>query len=105
MVRTNPLQIIPVNNLPERIVAIHPNDGDDLNLYTRENPFVLLAGKSINDFTEPNSEALLGDGELHLLNECRLGTLMISTELHKQLSFSDNVILVRNKDKLFLTLK
>lgn len=105
MVRTNPLQIIPVNSLAERIVAIHPNDGDDLNLYTRENQFLLLAGESINDLTEQNSDTILGDGELHLLNECRLGTLMVSSRLHKQLRFSNNVILVRDENKLFLTLK
>ncbi len=101
MKHTELLRIIMDRRFSPLEIAIHPNDGQDLDLYTRENILEVFAGKSIDTFKK--GEGQLGNGELHLLNECTLGTLIISNSLSEKLNFSDSAIIIRDQNKIFLT--
>lgn len=103
MEHTEPLKIIIKKDFSEMELAIHPNDGEDLDLYTREHKLFFYAGKSIDKFK--SGEGQLGNVELHLLNECKLGTIMISNGIYNKLKPSEKAILVRDKDKILLTFK
>jgi hypothetical protein len=103
MKHTDPLEIVVQRNFEKMKMAIHPNDGEDLSLYMREHDMVLYAGQSIAKFKEGKGE--LGKGELHLLNECRIGTLMISGYLSSHMNHCDKAILIRDNEKLFVTFR
>ena len=103
MEHTDPLQIVVKNDFGEMEMAIHPNDGQDLSLYVREHNMKFYAGSSIERFK--SGEGHLGEGELHLLNECELGTLMVSSYLSSRFQFCDKAMLIRDEDRLFVTFR
>ncbi len=100
MKHTNPLEIIIEKNFTELEMAIHPNDGEDLDLYTREQYMIFYSGQSLEKFR--TGEGQLGEGELHLLNECAMGTLKVSEYLCGRLQYCEKAMLIRDDNKLFL---
>ncbi len=100
MEHTELLQLIMEKEFSDIEMAIHPNDGQDLNLFTREHRLMFYAGHSVEKFKK--REGQLGEGELHLLNDCKLGTLMISESLYKKLNFCEQAVIIRDSDNLFL---
>jgi len=103
MEHTDPLEIIVEKGFTEMEMAIHPNDGQDLDLYTREHSLIFYAGQSLDKFK--SGEGQLGEGELHLLNECRHGTLMVSDYLCGKLNFCDKAMLIRDNNRIFMAYK
>jgi len=101
MKHTELLRIIMDRNFSPLEIAIHPNDGQALDLYTRENTLDIYTGQSIDKFKQ--GEGLQGEGELHLLNECTLGTLIISNSLSEKLNFCESALIIRDDKKIFLT--
>lgn len=101
MEHTDLLRIIVEKKFTDLEFAIHPNDGEDLNLYTRDTKMEVFAGQSIEKLNK--GEGKLGEGELHLLNECTLGNLMVSEALIKKLNYTEEAIIIRNKEKVYLT--
>ncbi len=84
-------------------MAIHPNDALDLDLITREHNFIIFAGSSLDNFKE--GKGLIGEGELHLLNECPLGLLQVSEKIGLQLAGSDKAVLILDNKKLLVAYK
>lgn len=103
MEHTGLLNIIVEKKFSEIEFAIHPNDGEDLDLYTRDLKMELYAGHSIEKLNQ--GEGQLGEGELHLLNECQMGTLMVSNTLFEKLNFSEEAVVIRDKNKVYLAYK
>jgi hypothetical protein len=103
MKHTNLLRIVVENKFTDLEFAIHPNDGEDIDLYTRDNKMDVFAGQSIDKLNK--GEGNLGEGELHLLNECTMGNLMVSESLHKRLNYSEEALVIRNDDKVYLTFR
>ncbi len=100
MEHTKLLELIMEKKFTENEMAIHPNDGQDLDLYTREHTLMFYAGQSVEKFKK--GEGQLGEGELHLLNKCKLGTIMISETLYKKLHFCEKAVIIRDSDNIFL---
>lgn len=94
------LNIIVEKKFSDIEFAIHPNDGEDLNLFTRDMKMDLYAGYSIEKLNK--GEGQLGESDFHLLNECRMGTLMVSDKLLEKLNYSEEAVVIRNKDKVYL---
>ncbi len=103
MENTNLLKIILENKFSENEVAIHPNDGEALDLYTLDHNMMFYTGQSIDKFK--GGEGGQGEGVLHLLNECRMGTLMVSRVISEKLNYSQEAIVIRDKEKLFLAFR
>lgn len=100
MEHTKLLNIIVEKKFKEIEFAIHPNDGEDLDLYTRDMKMDLYAGKSIEKLNK--GEGQLGKSDFHLLNECQMGTLLVSEKLLGKLNFSEEAVVIRNKEKVYL---
>lgn len=100
MEHTKLLNIIVEKKFSDIEFAIHPNDGEDLNLFTRDMKMDLYAGYSIEKLNK--GEGQLGESDFHLLNECRMGTLMVSDKLLEKLNYSEEAVVIRNKDKVYL---
>ena len=90
-------------NFTEWEIAVHPNDGGDLNLYTRDHSMAVFAGSSLEAFKK--GDGMLGDGMLHLLNDCQNGTLMVSESLLSQLRYCSQALLIRDEERLFITFR
>ncbi len=103
MEHTEALTVCVERNFPDMQIAIHPNDGSDLNLFTREHNFIFFAGTSIDKFKSGSGQ--LGEGELHLLNECPLGTLQVSEMIAGKLCFCEKAMLILDGEKIYLTYK
>ncbi len=101
MQHTDLLEIIVEQGFNEMEMAIHPNDGEDLDLYTLEHSLIFYSGNSLEKFK--SGEGQLGEGRLRLLNECPLGTLSVSNYLIGRLQYCEKAILIRDKNKLFVT--
>jgi len=100
MEHTDLLHIIVEKKFENMEFAIHPNDGEDLDLYTRDNTMNVFAGQSIDKLNK--GEGGLGECEFHLLNECKVGNLMVSDALLAKLNFSEEAVIIRSKDKVYL---
>lgn len=100
MEHTELLNIVVEKKFKDIELAIHPNDGEDLNLYTRDMTMDLYAGQSIDKLNQ--GEGKVGPAEFHLLNECPMGTLMVSEQLSTKLNFSEEAVIIRNKDKMYV---
>ncbi|OQY32960.1 MAG: hypothetical protein B6241_09380 [Spirochaetaceae bacterium 4572_59] len=100
MEHTNPLEIIVKNDYKKLEMAIHPNDGEELNLYTTLHSLIFYAGQSLEKFQK--GEDQLGEGQLHLLNECENGTLLVSEYLLGRLQFCEKAMLIRDDKKIFI---
>lgn len=103
MEHTQLLNIVIERKFTDIEFAIHPNDGEDLNLYTRDMKMELYAGHSIEKLK--SGEGLLGESSFHLLNECQMGNLMVSDKLMQKLNFSEEAIIIRNDDKVYLAFR
>ena len=103
MEHTKLLNIIVEKKFTEIEFAIHPNDGEDLDLYTRDMKMDLYAGFSIEKLNK--GEGQLGESDFHLLNECQMGTLLVSNTLLEKLNFSEEAVVIRNKNKVYLAYK
>jgi hypothetical protein len=103
MVHTKVLDIIIEHRFPEMQIAIHPNDGLDLDLITREHSFFIFAGSSLDKFNE--GKGLIGEGELHLLNDCPNGVLKVSEKISLKLVGSDKAMIILDKKKVLLAFK
>ncbi|MDA3809471.1 MAG: hypothetical protein PF518_03975 [Spirochaetaceae bacterium] len=103
MEHTKLLSIVIEKKFNETEFAINPNDAQDLNLFTRDNKMDVYAGQSIDKLNK--GEGRLGEGEIHLLNECKTGTLMVSEKLFEKMNYSEEAIIIRNMDKIYLTYK
>ena len=103
MEHTSLLNIVVEKKFSDIEFALHPNDGQDLNLYTRDMKMDLYAGYSIDKLNQ--GEGQLGEVEVHLLNECSTGTLMVSNTLFEKLKFSEEAVVIRNNNKVYLAYK
>jgi len=103
MVHTAVLEVIIEHRFPEMQIAIHPNDGLDLDLITREHGFFIFAGSSLDKFKE--GKGLIGEGELHLLNECPHGVLQVSEKISLRLAGSDKAMVILDNKKVLLAYK
>lgn len=103
MEHTDLLNIVVEKKFKDVELAIHPNDGEDLHLYTRDMEMELFAGQSIEKLK--NGEGQIGKAEFHLLNECPLGTLMLSESLLMKINYSEEAIIIRNNEKMYLAYK
>ena len=101
MEHTDLLEIIVDNNFSEMEMAIHPNDGEDLDLYTLDHNLVFYSGNSLEKFK--SGEGQLGEGTLRLLNDCQLGTLAVSSYIQSRLQYCEKALLIRDQNKLFVT--
>lgn len=100
MEHTKLLNIIVEKKFTEMEFAIHPNDGEDLDLYTRDMKMDLYAGQSIESLNK--GEGQMGESDFHLLNDCKMGTLMVSEKVLGKLNFSEEAVVIRNKEKIYL---
>lgn len=100
MEHTKLLNIIVEKKFTDIEFAIHPNDGEDLNLYTRDMKMELYAGYSIDKLNSGEGE--LGVCDFHLLNGCQTGTLLVSENLLAKLNYSEEALVICNKDKIYL---
>lgn len=103
MEHTNLLNIVVEKKFRDIELAIHPNDGEDLDLYTRDIQMDLYAGHSIDKLNR--GEGQIGLAEFHLLNDCPMGTLLISEQLQGKLNFTEEAVIIRNNDKIYLAYK
>lgn len=103
MEHTELLNIVVEKKFKDIELAIHPNDGEDLNLYTRDMQMDLYAGQSIEKLNQ--GEGQIGTAEFHLLNECPMGTIMISETLLGKLNFTEEAVIIRNNEKMYLAYK
>jgi hypothetical protein len=103
MVHTTVLTVIIEHRFPEMQLAIHPNDGLDLDLITREHNLIIFAGSSLDNFKE--GKGIVGEGELHLLNNCPSGTMQVSEKISLQLAGSDKAMLILDNKKILLAYK
>lgn len=103
MEHTKKLNIVLEKKFKDIELAIHPNDGEDLNLFTRDMKMDLYAGQSIEKLSQ--GEGQIGPADFHLLNECPMGTLWISEKLQGKLNFSEEAVIIRNDDKMYLAYK
>jgi hypothetical protein len=103
MEHTELLNIVIEKKFKDIELAIHPNDGEDLNLYTRDMQMDLYAGQSIDKLNK--GEGQIGLAEFHLLNECPMGTIMVSEPLSIKLNFTEEAIIIRNDNKMYLAYK
>lgn len=103
MVHTAVLDIHIDHRFPEMQIAIHPNDGLDLDLITREHNFFIFAGTALDKFKE--GKGLIGEGELHLLNDCPHGILKVSEKISLQLAGSEKAMIILDDKKVLLAFK
>ncbi|MDC7235542.1 MAG: hypothetical protein PQJ58_20115 [Spirochaetales bacterium] len=103
MVHTSVLDVRIEHGFPEMQIAIHPNDGLDLDLITREHSVFIFTGSSLDKFKE--GKGLVGEGELHLLNECPNGVLQVSEKISLQLAGSDKAMIILENKKILLAYK
>jgi len=100
MEHTGLLNIVVETKFKDIELAIHPNDGEDLNLFTRDMQMDLYAGQSIEKLK--NGEGQIGLAEFHLLNECPTGTILLSESLSIKLNFPEEAVIIRNNDKIYI---
>ena len=103
MEHTGALEVRVDHKIPDLRIAIHPNDGIDLDLFTREHNVLISAGTSIEQLKAGKGQ--LGEGELHLLNECPVGILQVSEPVAAGLCFSDTAMIIRDGNRIFLVYK
>ncbi|MDA3955481.1 hypothetical protein [Oceanispirochaeta sp.] len=82
-------------------IAIHPNDGSDLNLFTLKHNFIFYAGTSLDEFKSGSGQ--LGEGTLQLLNDCPHGTLQVSEMIAVKLAWTQKALLILDDRKIYLT--
>ncbi len=103
MEHTGALEVRVDHKIEDLRIAIHPNDGLDLDLFTREHSVLISAGTSIEQLKA--GKGALGEGEIHLLNECPVGTLQVSETVASGLCFSSTAMVIRDGKKIFLVYK
>ncbi|MBB6479617.1 hypothetical protein [Spirochaeta isovalerica] len=103
MEHTELMNIVVEKKFKDIELAIHPNDGEDLDLYTRDLQMDLYAGQSIEKLNQ--GEGQIGKADFHLLNECPMGTILVSESLSIKLNFPEEAVIIRNKDKMYLAYK
>ena len=97
---THQLHVIEDPRIPEKTIKIHPNDGYDLGLMTYEYKLRIFANCTAEDFNKESCNFI--SGEVHQLNECRVGTISISPKYSKSLGNPDEVKLIAHEDKLLI---
>ncbi|QEN06757.1 hypothetical protein EXM22_01645 [Oceanispirochaeta crateris] len=101
MEHTSPLTVQVEEKRVDLNIAIHPNEGSDLKLFTLEHHFTFYAGSSLDNFKSGSGQ--LGKGTLSLLNDCPPGVLQVSEAMASKLAWSEKVMLILEDDKIFLT--
>ena len=79
MRETGALKVLSDFNFPEHKVVINPNDGFDIGLMMTEAQVQLMVGSSV-DLLQEESAPSMG-GHISQKNECRLGTVELSSKL------------------------
>ncbi len=100
MVHTEVLTVAVEQGFDDLQIAIHPNDGLDLDLITREHAIDIYTGTSIEKFKD--GKGMIGQGELQLLNECPLGVLQVSNSMYQKMACPEKVLVILDQDKVML---
>ena len=101
MKHTEELTVINDLSLKEHEVVIHPNDGYDLGLLDKHNYIKLFSTKTLEEFKKEDGRYM--PGQLSLANECRTGTVMISSKHWNSLGKPKKVKLIYKDKKLLIT--
>jgi len=101
MKHTEELTVINDLSMKEYEVVIHPNDGYDLGLLDKHNDIKVFSKETIEEFKKEDGQHM--SGQLSLANECRTGTVIISSKYWNSLGKPKKVKLVYNDKKLLIT--
>jgi hypothetical protein len=100
MKQTEELTVINDLSLKEYEVVIHPNDGFDLGLLDKHNYIKIFSRATIEEFKKEDGHHM--PGQLSLANECRSGTVTISSKHWNSLGKPKKVKLFYNANKLLI---
>lgn len=84
----------------EHVLVIHPNNGFDIGLMTYSNECLAFFGCTAAEFNA--GTGLNFTVRIDQSNECRLGTVEMSTGMHKRLSNPEDLELVMHGGKLLI---
>ncbi len=82
-------------------LVIHPNDGYDLGLLSRDNEVRIFAGTSMEDFAAGKGDGINGTIRLH--NSCTIATVHMSLARWNDLGRPQTVRLAYEKDRLLIS--
>lgn len=99
--RTAPLTVAASLHLPLDTLAIHPNDGFDLGLYTKTHEVAWSTGISTREFIEGNSGTAV-TAKLELLNECPAETVQMNYRQWEKIGSPDKVICLLDGKRFYL---
>jgi hypothetical protein len=97
---TNILNVYTNNNQEENVIVIHPNDGLDIGLMNRIYT-IKLSLQLLKDINVMTTDWLV-DGSIILENNCKTGSIVLSTKLWKSFGKPDNVRIVKNNENIYL---
>lgn len=101
MKHTEELTVMNDLSLKEYEVLIHPNDGYDLGLLDKHNYIKIFSRNTLEEFKKEDGHYI--SGQLSLANDCRTGTVMISSKHWNSLGKPKKVKLIYNNKKLLIT--
>ncbi len=82
-------------------LVIHPNDGYDLGLLSRDNEVRIFAGTGVEDFAAGKGEGVAGIIRLH--NSCTVATVHMNPARWNELGKPRLVRLAYEKDRLLIS--
>ena len=100
MKNTGILNVLGDFSMAEDTVVIHPNDGFDLGMMMTSYPIYLYRGATFDEFTRGNGDKL--SGKILLKNECRLGTVEMSTKSWEKMGKPKKVQLFYEEPNLLI---
>ena len=100
MKQTEELTVINDLSLKEYEVVVHPNDGYDLGLMDKHNYIKVFSRNTLEEFKKDDGRYM--PGQLSLANECRIGTVIISSKHWKSLGKPKKIKLFYNAKKLLI---
>jgi hypothetical protein len=97
---TNILKVYTNNNQEENVIVIHPNDGLDIGLMNSIHT-IKFSLRLLKDVDLMTTDWLV-DGSIILENNCKTGSIELSTKLWKNFGKPDNVMILKENNNIYL---
>lgn len=99
--RTAALSVAPSQHLPADRLAIHPNDGFDLGLFTKSHDIAWSMGICTKEFIDGDSGSTVA-ARLELLNECPAETVQMNYRQWEKIGSPEKAICLLDGQRFYV---
>jgi hypothetical protein len=100
MMKTSPLRVVYSTTVPQGLFIIHPNEGAELGMITKQHHIELSTNVTVQDFLKGDSGETLSV-LMDLRNECPKGELHLNSYYGKIIGTPDKAVLLYDGTRVY----